>query len=279
MSKSNERNARRPRTNAQGIDLSYEDALGNMHETGERTVAAILHAMGFDGASPEASEVAGPIIIRQGDRHKLDSPAIIEFESGGNSPVSGLLPPDIPIGYHRLRAEGSEIPTDLIVSPGCCWLPPDLKTWGWAVQLYAARSRNSWGIGDFADLETLARWSAQDLGAGMMLLNPLSASSPIVPQQDSPYFPTSRAFLNLLSLHIEWVPGANSETVPDLENLVRAGRALNNDRHIDRNAVFKLKLQALNAIWSRFPGDPAFDSFLGRTRRELGAFRNLLCSC
>ncbi len=186
--------------------------------------------------------------------------------------MSGSLPPDIPFGYHRLRTEDREQPVDLIVSPGCCWLPPDLKTWGWAVQLYAARSRNSWGIGDFADLETLARWSAGELGAGMMLVNPLSAASPVVPQQDSPYFPTSRAFLNLLYLHIEWIPGADSETVKDLESIARAGRELNGKRHIDRNAVLQLKLKALDAIWSRFPGDPAFDSFCTERGESLALF-------
>ncbi|MFL6447228.1 MAG: 4-alpha-glucanotransferase [Bryobacteraceae bacterium] len=272
MPKLNERNARAPRTNAQGVDLYYEDALGKMHETSEKTVAAVLHAMGLDDPDSETTQRTGPIIIRQGERYKLKSPAVIEFESGDSLPVSGSLPPDVPLGYHRLRSDRSDKPTDLIVSPGKCWLPPDLNTWGWATQLYAARSRNSWGIGDFADLETLARWSAQDLGAGMMLLNPLSAASPMLPQQDSPYFPTSRAFLNLLSLHIEWVPGANSDTVPDFEEAVRAGRALNEDRHIDRDAVFRLKMRALDAIWARFPGDPAFTSFCQERGASLALF-------
>jgi 4-alpha-glucanotransferase len=272
MSEFNQNNNRGPRTNAQGVDLCYEDALGKMHETSEKTVAAILDAMGYDGSSEDPNEATGPIIIRQGERYRLDSPGIIELESGTSSPVSGFLPADVPLGYHRLRTERHDKGIDLIVSPGQCWLPPDLNTWGWAVQLYAARSRNSWGIGDFGDLETLARWSAQNLRAGMMLLNPLSASSPILPQQDSPYFPTSRAFLNLLSLHIEWIPGADSETVPDFEEIVRAGHALNQERHIDRNAVLKLKLRALEAIWSRFPGDPAFDSFCQERGESLVLF-------
>lgn len=272
MSKANERNDRDARTDEHGIDLCYEDALGNMHETGDKTVAAILSAMGLDAPSSQSSEVPAPIIIRQGKRYRLDSPGVIEFESGTTAPVSGVLPPDMPFGYHRLRTEGWEDPIDLIVSPGQCWLPSDLKTWGWAVQLYAARSRGSWGIGDFGDLETLARWSARDLGAGMMLVNPLSAASPILPQQDSPYFPTSRAFLNLLSLHIEWVPGANSETVPGLEEIARAARALNEKRRIDRNAVLKLKLRALNTIWSRFPGDVGFDLFCRERGESLALF-------
>ncbi|MFL6416041.1 MAG: 4-alpha-glucanotransferase [Bryobacteraceae bacterium] len=273
MSKSNERSARAPRTNAQGIDLSYEDALGHEHKTSEKTIAAIQKAMRVGHLDSEGSETPAPVVLTQGETYRLDSPGVIELESGTSSPVSGSLPRDLPFGYHRLRTERNDgRPVDLIVSPGKCWLPSELKTWGWAVQLYAARSRDSWGIGDFADLEALARWSARDLGAGMMLVNPLSASSPIMPQQDSPYFPTSRAFLNLLSLHIEWVPGASSETVPQFENVVRAGRELNEKRHIDRNAVLKLKIRALEAIWSRFPGDPAFDAFCEERGQSLTLF-------
>jgi len=272
MSKPNERNVSRTRTNAQGIDLFYEDALGNPHETSEKTIAAILRAMGLEDQASRSSETQGPVIVRQGEPHRLEWPAVVELESGGSLRISGPLPPDIPVGYHRLRAEDSDKNIDLIVSPGQCFLPPELHTWGWAVQLYAARSAASWGIGDFADLEKLARWSAEDLRAGMMLVNPLSASNPIAPQQDSPYFPTSRAFLNLLLLHIEWVPGASSETVPDFESIVRAARALNQERHIDRDAVLKLKLKALEAIWSRFPGDPAFQSFCEERGESLALF-------
>jgi 4-alpha-glucanotransferase len=272
MSNVNESKPKAARTNSHGIDLSYEDALGRSHEASKKTVAAILQAMRLDPAEAEAEGASGPIILRQGQVVSLDSPGVIEFESGSSLPVSKALPPDIPIGYHRLRTEKDEKTVDLIVSPGTCWLPPDLKTWGWAVQLYAARSRDSWGIGDFADLETLARWSAQDLGAGMMLVNPLSAASPVVPQQDSPYYPTSRAFLNLLWLRIEWVPGASSETIPELDAIARAGRELNGKRHIDRNAVLELKLKALEAIWSRFLGDPAFDAFCKERGESLALF-------
>src|SRR5437660_270882 len=68
-----------------------------------------------------------------------------------------------------------------IVSPGRCVLPAQ-PTWGWAVQLYALRSAASWGMGDLADLAELARWSADDLGAGMLLVNPLHAALP-TPEQ------------------------------------------------------------------------------------------------
>ena len=39
------------RTNDWGIDLNYEDALGEWHDTSEETISAILHAMGADATS------------------------------------------------------------------------------------------------------------------------------------------------------------------------------------------------------------------------------------
>ena len=61
-------------------------------------------------------------------------------------------------------------------------------------------------MGDLGDLRRLARWSATDLGAGILLINPLHAAAPVLPQQPSPYFPSSRRFQNVLYLRVEEVP-------------------------------------------------------------------------
>ena len=74
-------------------------------------------------------------------------------------------------------------------------------------QLYATRSNESWGMGDLSDLRRLSEW-AQRLGAGMVLINPLHASQPVLPQEPSPYSPSSRRYLNPLYLRIEELPGA-----------------------------------------------------------------------
>ena len=37
--------------------------------------------------------------------------------------------------------------------------------------------------------------------------------------------------------------------------LANAGRALNRDRRIDRDAIFALKMEALEAIFARFHGE------------------------
>jgi 4-alpha-glucanotransferase len=140
-------------------------------------------------------------------------------------------------------------------------LPPR-RSWGLTVQLYAARSEASWGIGDLGDLKRLGKL-ASELGAGFVLLNPLHAPAPGLPQQSSPYFPSSRRYRNPLYLRVD------DETRAD------EARALNRSRHIDRDAVWRLKMQALESLWERFDGDLGFDEYCrteGRSLENFAAF-------
>ncbi len=92
------------------------------------------------------------------------------------------------------------------------------------------------------------------------MINPLHAVAPIEPQEASPYYPTSRRYRNPIYLRIEDLPGA-SAILADLQPLVNAGRALNSNRLIDRDAVWRLKRQALERIFAQFTGDDRFDQF------------------
>ncbi len=153
------------------------------------------------------------------------------------------LPGDFPLGYHRVRsADGTE--GRLIVSPGRCCLPAAGRAWGWTVQLYALRSRGSWGIGDLADLRAVREWS-QQLGAGFLLVNPLHAVAPTLPQESSPYLPSTRRFLNPVYLRVDEVPGADGVDLTAYEE--RAGRLAAGD--VDRDAVWSIKRVALRAIF------------------------------
>jgi 4-alpha-glucanotransferase len=257
--------------NPWGIDLNYEDAFGKRHEPPPETVAAILECMGVDASGAEPPPHESVLVVRPEERRRLPSPAELVLESGDRYRVEGRLPPDLPFGYHELHPLECKQSIRLIASPGRCYLPENLETCGWAVQLYAARSRSSWGMGDLADLRRLARWSAEELGHGMLLMNPICATLPFVPQQDSPYYPSSRRYLNPLYLRIEEIPGARDAGVA-LDDLIRAGRALNHDRHIDRNRIFGLKMQALDRIWSGFNGDSDFDEYCRERGRDLDAF-------
>ena len=249
-------------TDAWSIADGYEDALGVWRPLAPRTRAAIRAAMGADGDHPPPARVT---VVRTGERRAVTGRGRIVLEDGATVDVDRALPPDLPPGYHALTLGNEAEPTRLIVAPRRCRLPTR-RGWGWAAQLYATRSTQSWGIGDLADLRRLGGW-AQSLGGSMLLINPLTAPLPLASQQASPYCPSSRRFLNPLYLRIEEIPGADALGA-DLERLATLGRALNADRLIDRARVFALKSEALEELWRRDAGrDPAFEAYV----RESGA--------
>lgn len=250
-----------------GIENGYEDAGGTWHRTPPETHAAILAAMEVEDAEsvpPDREEVR---VVRPG-RPIPAASGRLTLEDGTRLTIADSLPADLPLGYHHFADDRTGRRTLVIASPASCVLPE--PTWGWAVQLYATRSAASWGMGDLADLSRLGRWSAQQ-GAGVLLVNPLCAASPVVGQEPSPYFPSSRLFFNPLYLRVEEVPGA-AALGPELESLAQAGRALNQTRLIERDEVFRFKDKALRQIFALFRGDPDFDAFRARRGDSLDRF-------
>jgi 4-alpha-glucanotransferase len=240
-----------PRT---GIQRHYVDALGRRHHPPASTVATIEAAM--DAAATANADV---IVVRGGERPSI-GPAEVQLEDGTARVVDRRLPPDVPHGYHQIKRKGRPAGR-LIVAPFDCYLPQEFRGWGWAIQLYAARSRRSWGIGDLADLRWLGEWG-KDGGASFALISPLAAPTPLLPQQASPYFPSTRLFRNPLFLRIEEVPGARE--IDGFSEIAWTARTLNRDRLIDRDAIFRLKMSALETLWSRVRRreDPAFERFI-----------------
>ena len=153
------------------------------------------------------------------------------------------------IGYHILYSDNARRHL-VICAPDELRTPP--KSWGWQVQLYAARSADSWGIGDFRDLALICRLAAQQ-GASCVQVSPVHAVAPTRQPQDSPYSPASRTFLNILHIAPGAAPGA--ERV-DLSDLTERGQALNQQRIIDRAAVWALKKEALQRIWDALEAAP-----------------------
>ena len=225
------------------------------------------------GASGEGPAVDGPLVFRRGQpTPAIDGTAELTLEDGVVLRVAGALPPDLPIGYHEVQPLDGRPARRLVVAPARCHLPDGLRGWGWAVQLYALRSRRSWGMGDLADLRRLAEWSRTGLGAEAVLLNPLHAVLPLVPQEASPYFPSSRRYRNPLYLCVEEVPGAR-EAGLELDEMAARGRALMAERRIDRDAVFRLKMSALERVWARTEqGSAALAHYRVREGRGLEEF-------
>jgi 4-alpha-glucanotransferase len=247
-----------------GIQSHYVDALGHRRRPPASTLATIQAAMDLG-----SSVVAEVIVVRDGERPMI-GPAELELEDGTTRVVDGQLPADVPHGYHQIKRKG--VPAGrLIVAPFACHLPSDLRGWGWAVQLYASRSRRSWGIGDLADLRRLGTW-AKSTGAAFSLISPLAAPIPVLPQQPSPYFPSTRLFRSPLYLSVDEVPGARE--INGFPGIARKARTLNRDRLIDRDAVFRLKMSVLETLWSkvRERQDREFDRFVSEQGAVLSQY-------
>ncbi len=164
------------------------------------------------------------------------------------------LPDDLPLGYHTVRATspGAQASATLVVTPAWLGIPErlgDRRVWGVATQLYSVRSSQSWGVGDAADLADLAVWSAADLGAGFVLVNPFHAAEPVPPMEPSPYLPTTRRFQNPLYLRVERIaeyadlPPADRRQVEQLRAQVH--RDLDIVDRIDRDTAWAAKRAAL----------------------------------
>src|SRR5437764_7152110 len=120
---------------AWGIETSFIDYEGQRREAPPETVDAILDSMGAGDDPPPALA----------DQSHLPGLWRVHTEDGGSVDVTGAVPPDLPWGYHWLEPLEAPGQRQLLVrGPSTCFLPPELKTWGWAVRLYALRSRDSW---------------------------------------------------------------------------------------------------------------------------------------
>jgi 4-alpha-glucanotransferase len=219
----------RRRAEAQGVTTAYRDWRGRRVQVSDETLTAVLAALGPEPSPPDHGPGAG---------QHTPPPA-------GTWPSQGHLSGDP-------------------VAPAC-----SRRAWGFTVQLYSVRSRRSWGHGDLRDLADLAAWSARELGAAFVLINPLHAAEPVPPVSPSPYLPMSRRFVSPLYLRVEDIPeyalltAGQRQRVEDLAAPLRArntGAGL-----IDRDAVWTAKRAALEIIHAH-PLPPARQAALSRFR-------------
>ena len=146
--------------------------------------------------------------------------------------------------------------------------PAPGRAGGWALQLYALRSTESWGIGDLADLRRFGRW-ARGQGASVLLLNPLGAQSPTLPFQPSPYYASSRRFRNYIYLRVEDVDGAERADIKEERD---AALRLNGEPLVDYDSVFELKMAALRKVFEAQPRPRGLATYLAREGQGLRDF-------
>ncbi len=197
------------------------------------------------------------------------------------------LPVKLEPGYYQLqvRFEASKFwhqgQSLLIIAPDQVYQPPILATrrlWGLNLPLYACRSRANWGLGDWGDVQRLVAAAAPQ-ALGVIGLNPLHHLGSHLEDSISPYYPTSRTFLNPLYLDL---PGAAvdlgfPELAAEFAALVQGDpiRSLQDQEQVDYLGVAKLKTAALEKLWQVFlarEGHP--DRPQGRWGQEFAAFLN-----
>ncbi|WP_426572379.1 4-alpha-glucanotransferase [Aquihabitans sp. McL0605] len=249
-----------------GIQPGYHDVWGSWKTPSDEAETLIRRAMGAQTDDPaERPPESTPLrIVHPGDAgaSSTTGPSWLTLEDGVQIQLAnGLLPPDLPLGYHRIESDAGRSDPQvehLIVAPPRAHLDDAMRLWGITAQLYAARSRQSWGMGDLTDLGVLIDW-ATERGAGMIGLNPLHAPAPVGPPANSPYSPSTRRWRDPLYLDV-------SELLGEVDPATRveaeaASRQLNAGGRIDRTAVWELKRTVLDARWARGVNDPAFDTF------------------
>ncbi|MBD2784483.1 4-alpha-glucanotransferase [Xenorhabdus sp. DI] len=197
------------------------------------------------------------------------------------------LPADLPLGYHTLnliaKTDSRQSSMQLIVAPKRCYEPDAItrgeKLWGACVQLYTLRSENNWGIGDFGDLKYMLQELAQRGGA-FIGLNPLHAIYPAMPENASPYSPSSRHWLNIIYIAVNQVEDFNDSAEAQAwwhstETQLELQQARQTE-WVDYTAVMTLKMAALRLAYPQFkcrsgddPQQIAFQQFVTQGGKNL----------
>jgi 4-alpha-glucanotransferase len=215
------------------MEDGFWDAWGNWRDIDPDTRARVDAALG-DPGEPSL------LVVTVGGAH----PDLVGTlrGAGHDQPVMRAVPDTVTPGYYTLHAP-DRTTRRVAVCPASFRVPA--RGFGVAVQLYAARSDHSWGIGDFTDLAAIVA-EVERRGGSAVLTSPLHAPAPGPHPQPSPYSPTTREWLSPLHLDVDAVAATYGV---DVKDLAFAARRFNRRRIIDRDHVWALKLVALERIW------------------------------
>ena len=286
---------------ALGLPLDESSTVGDVHEamrlTEEREwrrplPPTIVARQGggymFPVHVPDGSWVNVQWVLEDGRKGACDqvdryiAPRMIDGELVGRATFD--VPHWLPLGWHRLVAtvEGGHVESaTLIIVPNTLSLPlldSSRRVWGVNAQLYSTRSASSWGIGDASDLADLAAVCA-DKGADFLLINPVHASQPVPPLENSPYLPVSRRWLNPIYIRPESIeeyaslPQASRAAIEQLRDETR--QFATREDLIDRDRSWEAKRKALEAIFAvprSYHRQSQLDCFIERGGSELSNY-------
>ena len=286
---------------ALGLPLDESSTVGDVHEaqrlTDERewrrTLPPTIVARQGGGYMfpvhvPDGSWVNVQWVLEDGRKGSCDqvdryvAPRMIDGELVGRATFD--VPHWLPLGWHRLVAtvEGGHVESaTLIIVPNTLSLPlleSSRRVWGVNAQLYSTRSASSWGIGDATDLADLAAVCA-DKGADFLLINPVHASQPVSPLENSPYLPVSRRWLNPIYIRPESIeeyaslPQASRVVIEQLRDETR--QFATREDLIDRDRSWEAKRKALEVIFAAprsYHRQSQLDRFIERGGSELSNY-------
>ncbi len=247
---------------AHGVATEYEGSDRTVVEVDDELVIAVLGMLDVDASTADAvsaslrdvrererrTALPPTIVLVEGQVHDVGIAARVELEDGSSIEVDGSLPGDLPLGWHHVVTDDQTV--TLIVAPSRM---PDIRpTWGWMLQLYALRSAESWGMGDFGDLAEFARRAGSEQGAGVILVNPVQAVAPTHPIQRSPYSPASRRFANPLYLRVTDTVAYRSADAATQASVLALTPRRDTDL-IEYDEVWEAKHAALELLWPHRP--------------------------
>ena len=278
-----------------GISSSYIDKTGIKHETPDEVRRFFLESMGFSAKSDEEisleiKKMSEPRLVEDVLAFYEDEKVVVKVNGSGrfrallknekgdiiyDALVEGgkEFSPEIgEFGYYNLELEeiDGKRRSDcfIIYAPKYCYLPEFIKNkehiYGVSLMMYALKSENSIGIGDFGDLEEIVRLTAKN-GGDVIGLSPLGAMSPYTLPKSmlnmfkgdvSPYRTLSRLFLNYAYISLKDVEDfKNSADVLSFmndEGVKNEIRRLNESDKVLYTPVLMLKLKILTMMYKEF---------------------------
>ncbi len=174
---------------------------------------------------------------------------------------------------------GADAPETLVTAAFSAEASKPERSWGLSCQLYALRSQQTWGIGDFQALAELTKLAAS-AGAAFVGISPLHALSLTWPENRSPYSPSSRLLLNPLFISIDWaVEGYQLANSFALHELRDRAALLEEREQIDYQSVATLKLAALRLVFvevaKRLETDLSYQRFIQQRAEVLAHYAAL----
>lgn len=184
-------------------------------------------------------------VKKTGEEKRIDNDDYVKLDVKIND--------DLDVGYYELdvKLDSSVYSSKLAVAPQRCYEADDVsdnKLWGFAVQLYALKSKRNWGVGDLTDLANLVDICVRS-GASVIGLNPLNVLVHDYPENASPYSSISRLFNNPIYIDVENVP----EFLPEDKTAIAADlEKYRNSEIIQYSYVYPAKMAVMEKLYKRF---------------------------